>query len=125
MKPSQAQSVSLNIDFINLRINEKDKRKYLVEYSISYDNTKGLVELSILGAFHFDDGIEDKTAMLAWVNGATILYGIARSTVSMMTSQSFNSVMLPTVMMDKLIQEFIKNGAQQGTKNMTSLGKVE
>lgn len=125
MKPSQAQCASLTIDFINLRINEKDKRKYLVEYSISYDNTKGMVELAIIGAFHFDDGLEDKTAMIAWVNGATILYGIARTTVSMMTSQSFNSVMLPTVMMDKLIQEFIKNGAQQGTRDTASIEKVD
>jgi preprotein translocase subunit SecB len=64
------------------------------------------IKLAIVGYFHFPDGTEEDTInkMIA-PNGLSILYGIARGTVSHMTGCSrFGKVVLPSVNFIELIK---------------------
>lgn len=81
-----------NIFFVDLQISVSPKQKKQIPYSI---------KLRLGAVFHINDNIQfpkEKREMLMFINGAAILYGIAREYIFLATCHSKGgSLMLPSV----------------------------
>ena len=64
------------------------------------------IDFHIIGLFSFDKSVdEQRTAYLLRVNGCTILYGLLRGMITMMTGPFPEaSITLPTVMMEDIVK---------------------
>ena len=69
---------------------------------------------AIEGEFVFKEPISQKNVLHAWVNGCTILYGIARNLYSVSAFQCVHKeLMLPAVMMIDVIKQTLEELAQK------------
>ncbi len=69
---------------------------------------------AIEGDFVFHEPISQKNVLHAWVNGCTILYGIARNLYSVSAMQCVHEdLMLPAVMMIDVVKQAIEGLRQK------------
>ena len=69
---------------------------------------------AIEGDFIFHEPISQKNVLIAWVNGCTILYGIARNLYSSSAMQCVHEdLMLPTVMMIDVVKRVLEDLKQK------------
>ena len=69
---------------------------------------------AIEGEFAFHEPISQKNVLLAWVNGCTILYGIARNLYSTSAMQCVHEdLMLPAVMMIDVVKRVLEDLKQK------------
>ena len=88
---------------------EDGKKPYDVLLTIQHIVSGFSFSCSIEGRFTFHEAISSKNVLHAWVNGCTILYGIARGLYSSAASQCIHkSLMLPTVMMVDAVRRRIE-----------------
>jgi len=119
MEMSKTKKTSLSIEFKDFQTHKTDNEKYLVVFSVNHDNAKLSIHFTIHGEFRFGGGINNQNTLLAWTNGATILYGIARATVMQITAQSLcPSLLIPTLMMGDLIKEHVTSKQNVGKKRL-------
>lgn len=99
---------------------DNNSEKYVVKLGIRYTGkVKKAFSIKILvnGYFFWRGGYKQKEgdSFRAWVNGGTILYGLARATVAEITGCSeCGKVLLPTVMMVDIVNDQI----DQALKNI-------
>ena len=126
---ASGNAIKLGFDF-NLAFHEEHKNHFKLEFSvlaIPEDGFSGIrLETQIDGYFHFPEGIDFKEMhYLAILNGSSILYGILRGQLALITG-SFpgGKFMLPAVVMEDVIPEVIKMKQQEVEKQEKKQKKI-
>ncbi len=125
LKEAEEYEVDLNVDFEIGRSND-DKPNFEVKLLVDvnqkdefFRNAPYRVHLLVTGYFHFPEGTdEDNINKLILPNGLSILYGIARNTVSQSTGVArFGRFLLPSINLIKVIQDKAKKEETIEEKN--------
>lgn len=121
-QPVDEQEVDFNIDYEIGRANDGSpafELRLLVDVNQSeefFRKSAYRIHLELTGYFHFPEGTDEKDInRLVLPNGLSILYGIARSTISQSTGVArFGRFLLPSVNLFEVIKNRAKKEKSEG-----------